>query len=116
MKKMAHIQTVQRMLYMEKDKTHIVYILECNDGSLYTGYTNDLPNRIAMHESGKGAKYTRGRGPFILRSTDSFLTKEEAMRHEYLIKQWSRVRKLAYIEDKEAKALERKGDRDGTTK
>lgn len=104
MKQMVHIQTLQRMSFMEKDKTHIVYILECNDGTLYTGYTNDLPNRLAMHESGKGAKYTRGRAPFIVRSTDSFLTKQEAMRHEYAIKKWSRAQKLAYIEKKEAKA------------
>ena len=44
----------------------VVYILKCKDESLYTGITNDLPNRIVAHETGKGAKYTKGRGPFIL--------------------------------------------------
>jgi putative endonuclease len=42
----------------------IVYILECADDTLYTGITNDMPRRLAAHESGKGAKYTRGRGPY----------------------------------------------------
>lgn len=40
---------------------HLVYVLKCQDGTLYTGYTNDLKHRIRMHEEGKGAKYTRGR-------------------------------------------------------
>ena len=43
-----------------------VYILRCKDDSLYTGWTNDLEHRLAMHRSGKGAKYTKGRGPLIL--------------------------------------------------
>lgn len=43
---------------------HIVYILRCSDQSLYTGYTNNLEARLKKHEVGKGAKYTRGRGPF----------------------------------------------------
>ena len=43
-----------------------VYILSCADGTLYTGITNDLPRRLAQHEAGRGAKYTRGRGPFSL--------------------------------------------------
>ncbi|WP_053216968.1 GIY-YIG nuclease family protein [Virgibacillus senegalensis] len=71
----------------------VVYMLECKDGTLYTGYTNNLERRIAMHENGKGAKYTRGRGPFRLVYCQSFSTKEEAMHEEYRIKQLSRKQK-----------------------
>jgi len=60
---MEDIQRKRDRLYMELN--HVVYILQCKDDTLYTGYTNDLRKRIAMHEQGKGAKYTRGRGPFI---------------------------------------------------
>ncbi|QTN01241.1 GIY-YIG nuclease family protein [Sediminibacillus dalangtanensis] len=78
---------------MENDKTHMVYMLQCNDGTLYTGYTNNLKKRITMHENGKGAKYTRGRGPFQLVFCQSFSSKEEAMHEEYQIKQLSRKQK-----------------------
>src|SRR5699024_3055419 len=53
-----------RLLFMVAN--HLVYILQCGDGTLYTGYTTDLDHRLKMHASGKGAKYTRGRGPFIV--------------------------------------------------
>ena len=49
------------------DKTWYVYILECGDGTLYTGITDDVLRRLRTHETGKGAKYTRGRGPLKLR-------------------------------------------------
>jgi putative endonuclease len=68
-------------------------MLKCKDQSLYTGYTNDLANRLRMHESGKGAKYTRGRGPFQVVHTEAYDTKEEALRREYQIKQLSRSEK-----------------------
>ena len=74
-------------------------MLECKDGSLYTGYTNNLANRLKMHELGKGAKYTRGRGPFKLRYYQSFETKEVAMQVEYRIKQLSRPEKVKIIQD-----------------
>mgnify|MGYP001191688983 CR=1 FL=1 len=80
-----------------EDHKHIVYILKCRDNSLYTGYTNDLKHRIHMHSIGKGAKYTRGRGPFQLVYTEKFATKEEAMRREYRIKQMPRFEKLKLI-------------------
>lgn len=76
---------------------HVVYMIECKDGSIYTGYTNHLANRLQMHESGKGAKYTRGRGPFKLRFHQVFETKEEAMRVEYRIKKLSRHEKKKII-------------------
>ena len=94
---------------------HIVYILECKDGTLYTGYTNDLDHRLTMHESGKGAKYTRGRGPFIVKSTEYFATKQEAMRQEYIVKKLPRAKKLAYIEAN-AKNIRKQGGQDDATK
>lgn len=80
---------------------HTVYILKCNDDSLYTGYTNNLKRRIHLHETGKGAKYTRGRGPFQLMHVEKFTTKEEAMRREYAIKQLSRTEKIKLIKESE---------------
>lgn len=82
------------------EKKNVVYILECKDGSLYTGWTNDLEKRLAAHNEGKGAKYTKGRGPVVLRHVEEFATKEEAMRREYQIKQLTRQEKLALIAEK----------------
>lgn len=79
-------------------KAHVVYILTCQDRSLYTGYTNDLQKRIRMHEQGKGAKYTRGRGPFEISYICQFASKSDAMREEYRIKQLSREEKLDLIQ------------------
>lgn len=74
------------------------YILECSDGTLYTGWTNDLEKRVATHNQGKGAKYTRTRLPVILRYYEEFEHKEEAMRREYQIKQMNRKEKLKLIQ------------------
>lgn len=79
---------------------HTVYILKCKDNTLYTGYTNDLDQRLKMHENGKGAKYTRGRGPFQVMYVEKFATKELAMRREYEIKQLTRKGKYQLIRDK----------------
>ncbi|GGB51029.1 GIY-YIG nuclease family protein [Virgibacillus dakarensis] len=76
---------------------HVVYILKCKDGTLYTGYTNDLKRRLRLHETGKGAKYTRGRGPFQVEFIERFPTKEEAMQKEYAIKQLDRKEKEQLI-------------------
>lgn len=81
---------------------HFVYILQCNDGSLYTGYTTDIVRRVQMHTAGKGAKYTRGRGPFQLKLSESYPTKERAMQREYEIKQMSREEKITLIEERRA--------------
>ncbi|GGD04232.1 hypothetical protein GCM10007216_38580 [Thalassobacillus devorans] len=86
------------------ENSHYVYMLKCNDGSLYTGYTNNLEQRLAKHERGKGAKYTRGRGPFELVYWESFETKTAAMRKEFQIKRLSRIKKEALI------ALKSEGD------
>lgn len=77
-----------------------VYILKCADGSLYTGYTNDLNKRIKTHNSGKGAKYTRCRLPLELVYYEIYETKNEAMKREYSIKQLSRSNKLRLISTK----------------
>ena len=73
------------------------YILRCGDGSLYTGWTNDLEKRAAAHRAGKGSKYTRARLPVELVYVEEHETKEEAMRREWAIKQMSRQQKLALI-------------------
>lgn len=70
-----------------------VYMIQCRDGSYYTGWTTNLEKRLEEHNQGKGAKYTRGRGPVLLKYHEEFETKEEAMRREYLIKQMSRKEK-----------------------
>lgn len=72
-----------------------VYILKCADRTLYTGVTTDLERRIAMHQSGKGAKYTRGRGPFKLLFTKTHRTKSAALRHEAAIKKLKRKEKIS---------------------
>ncbi len=73
------------------------YILRCADGSLYTGWTNDLTRRLAAHQSGKGGKYTRARRPVELVYCEQHETKQEAMRREWEIKQLSREEKLKLI-------------------
>jgi putative endonuclease len=71
-----------------------VYIVECSDGTFYTGWTNNLEKRIEMHSNGVGAKYTKGRGPVKLIYHEIFEDKKEAMRREYQIKQLTRKQKL----------------------
>lgn len=77
------------------------YILRCADGSLYTGWTNDLTRRLAAHNAGRGGKYTRSHRPVELVYYEMFDTKEEAMRREVAIKQLTRPEKLALIEGNE---------------
>lgn len=72
---------------------HYVYVLRCADESLYTGYTTDVERRVAEHDAGEGAKYTRGRTPVELVHVESFDSKSEAMSREYEVKQFSRRRK-----------------------
>lgn len=74
------------------------YIVECKDGTLYTGWTTDLERRMKAHNLGKGAKYTRSRLPVVLRYYESFETKQEAMRREYEIKQLTRKEKKKLLE------------------
>ena len=80
-----------------EDKKYYVYIAECSDHSLYTGYTTDIDARITTHNEGLGAKYTRGRLPITLRYVEVFETKSEALKREYAIKQFSKKQKLSLI-------------------
>ena len=75
------------------------YILRCADGTLYTGWTNDLEHRVRAHNSGKGAKYTRSRRPVSLVYWESYSTKEEAMGREYSIKHLTRSEKEQLIRE-----------------
>ena len=76
-------------------KPWYVYMLRCADGSIYTGIARDVAARIAAHESGRGARYTAGRGPFELCAKRRCKTQGDALRLEYAIKQLSRQEKLA---------------------
>jgi len=81
------------------------YILECADGTFYTGWTSDLEKRLADHNSKKGAKYTRCRVPVKLVYFESFITKQEAQKREYAIKQLKRTQKLQLISNFESKLI-----------
>jgi len=83
-----------------------VYMLRCKDGSLYTGWTNDLEHRLAMHSSGRGAKYTRGRGPLELVYSEELPDKEAALRRECAIKKLRREQKLALLQSWQARIME----------
>ena len=77
-----------------------VYMLRCRDGSLYTGWTNDLEKRLKAHNSGSASKYTRTRLPAELVYFEEWESKEAAMSREWHIKQLSREEKLKLIENR----------------
>ena len=76
-----------------------VYMLRCGDGTLYTGITDDVDKRLAAHRSGKGAKYTRGRGPLELVHTEELADKSTALKREIQIKKLPRPEKLKLLEN-----------------
>ena len=76
---------------------YYTYMVRCSDDTLYTGYTDDVEKRIKVHNSGKGAKYTRSRLPVELVYFKEFETKSEAMSEEYRIKQLKRTEKEKLI-------------------
>jgi putative endonuclease len=80
-----------------ENNEHYFYVLTCRDGSYYGGYTNNLERRLKLHNEGKGAKYTRGRGPVSLTFAKEFDTKEEAMKAEYRFKQLTRLKKEQFL-------------------
>ncbi len=80
------------------DKRWYVYILRCRDDTLYTGMTDDPEKRLAAHNAGKGAKYTRGRGPVELVYREEFADATHARKREYRIKQLTRAEKIRLIE------------------
>lgn len=74
-----------------------VYILECSDGTLYTGITTDLDKRLQTHNKGKGAKYTKARLPVVLKASFEAEDRSQASKEEYRIKQLTRIEKLKLI-------------------
>ena len=81
-----------------EEKQNITYILKCSDGTLYTGWTNNLEKLLKEHNAGQGAKYTRGRRPVKLVYTEIHDTKREAMQRESQIKKLTRKEKEALIQ------------------
>ena len=81
------------------EKKWLLYILQCKDGTLYTGITNDLTHRLEAHNSGKGAKYTRGRGPVKLCFVEYCENRAAALRREYQVKQMTTAEKWALCEE-----------------
>lgn len=74
-----------------------VYLLECGDSTLYTGITNDVQRRLAMHQAGRGARYTRGRGPIRLLWQEPWPDRASASRRELEVKRLSRAAKLTLV-------------------
>ena len=81
----------------DKPQKHFVYIVECSDKSLYTGWTTHLEERIKAHNSGKGAKYTKYRAPVTLRYFEEFADKGTALSRECEIKKMTRENKIKLI-------------------
>lgn len=82
-----------------------VYIIKCSDESLYTGWTNDLEKRFKAHTEGRGAKYTRGRGPLELVYFEEYESKIDAMKREYAIKKMTRDKKIELINNNKVKSI-----------
>lgn len=81
-----------------RENMNYTYIVRCRDGTLYTGWTNNLEKRMEAHNSGKGARYTKSRRPVKLVYYEEFETKEEAMSREYAIKHMKKNKKEKLIE------------------
>ena len=80
---------------------HYVYVLACSDDTYYTGYTTDVERRVAEHDAGDGAKYTRGRTPVTLQYVEAFESQSAAMSREHGIKQLSRAEKRRLVESQD---------------
>ncbi|MFC0274249.1 GIY-YIG nuclease family protein [Metabacillus herbersteinensis] len=76
---------------------HYFYVLECNDGSYYAGYSNNVDQRLKKHNEGKGAKYTRAKKPVELLYSKAYHTKSEALKMECYFKKLSRKNKEIYL-------------------
>ena len=87
-------------------------MLKCSDGTLYTGWTNDLEKRVEAHNSGKGAKYTKARRPVELAYYEEFETKEQALKREYAIKQLGRKEKQELIAGKKVKLSDERKEKE----
>lgn len=82
--------------YMENNE-HFFYVLTCRDGSFYGGYTNNLDRRVKLHNEGKGAKYTRSRGPVVLTFFKGYQSKSEALKAEWHFKHLTRKKKIEFL-------------------
>jgi len=87
------------------DHKAYMYVVECRDESYYTGYTTDVKKRLAVHNSGKGAKYTRARLPVKLIYVEGFASKEDAMSAEALFKRKTRMQKENYFKENQNRNL-----------
>lgn len=76
-----------------QEKVNYTYMLQCKDGSYYTGWTNNLDKRVKCHQQGKGGHYTHAKRPVILVHYEEYPTKQEAMKREWAIKHLSRKEK-----------------------
>ena len=94
-----YIESWETRVEVEKAGMNYTYILKCRDGTLYTGWTNDLEKRLKAHNAGHGAKYTRSRTPVELVYYETFETKVEAQKREYAIKKMTRAEKQKLIGD-----------------
>ncbi len=83
---------------MASDKYWSLYLLRCGDGTLYCGISNDVQKRFAAHQAGKGARYTRGRGPLELVYEELCGDHAEALRREAQVKRMTRAEKLALLQ------------------
>ena len=86
------------MANASKQQSHFVYIVRCANDALYTGYSTDVDKRIATHNAGKGARYTRAHLPVTLCAVWSFQNKGDALRAERVIKSLPRAKKVQLIE------------------
>lgn len=80
-----------------KEVIWFIYLVECSDGTLYCGITNDLEKRLKKHNNGTGAKYTRGRSPIVLKYVETALTKSDALKREHAIKKLTKKKKWELI-------------------
>lgn len=88
--------------------SYYLYIVECSDGSLYTGWTTDLQKRLKAHNTGKGAKYTRSRIPVSLKFFKEFTSKSSVLKMEYRVKQLTRKQKMDIIKRQDFPFLAKK--------
>ena len=95
----------QKLKRFTMDHKAFMYVVECRDGSYYTGYTTDIKKRVAVHNSGKGAKYTRARLPVKLIYAQGFASKEEAMSAEALLKRKKRPQKERFLSENQDRNL-----------
>jgi len=89
-----------------RSPVHYVYVVRCDDDTLYTGYTTDVERRVREHDRGEGAKYTRGRTPVELVHVERFDSKSAAMGREYEIKEFSRERKERLVDESDTSGFD----------